>query len=390
MLNPGEGRWLLWHAESESLFETKKFAAAKQCVEQGCDDVTGNPEFERRFNRKGKKMPQPRQRRTREVEQEPAVDTQQDEQDLPLHVKYRPASFDFVLGQDAVVKSLQESCSKKTKPHSFLFTGPSGCGKTTLARILASEFNVSSANIVEVDAASNTGIDAMREVTATLRYKGFGETPNKMIIIDECHALSKAAWQSLLKPIEEPPAHVFFAFCTTEPSKVPDTIRTRCASYDLKSVKRDAILDLLEHVVQEERLKVSKKTLELVQESCKGSPRMALVMLSSVLGCTTDDEIIQVLEAPMENTEVIDLCRMLVSGSATWKNVQDTIRRLDEPNPESVRIIVVNYLNACLLGARSERDVPRLLDILYSFSTPCNPTDKMAPIFLAFGNHIFK
>ena len=172
----------------------------------------------------------------------------------PLHIKYRPRSLQDVRGQDAVVDSLTTALKKSTRPHSFIFTGPSGCGKTTLARILAEKFGCSPQNVIEIDAATNNGIDSMREVTSTLRYNGFGDTPNKAIIIDECHALSKAAWQSLLKSVEEPPAHVFFFFCTTENGKVPETINTRCQSYFLKPLRFDDLMDLLEFVVDEEAL----------------------------------------------------------------------------------------------------------------------------------------
>ena len=104
----------------------------------------------------------------------------------PFHVRYRPHALKEVFGQKDAVASLTAIVRGKTRPHSFLFTGPSGCGKTTLARILASEFDCDQSNIIEADAATNNGIDDMRGITETLRYTGFGESPNKMIIIDEC------------------------------------------------------------------------------------------------------------------------------------------------------------------------------------------------------------
>lgn len=307
----------------------------------------------------------------------------------PFHVKHRPKTLAEVVGQDATVKSLKAQLKAKQRPHSFLFTGPSGCGKTTLARILAAEFNCSPANILETDAATNTGIDAMREITSTLRYQGFGDQPNKMIILDEAHALTKQAWQSLLKAVEEPPEHVYFAFCTTDAGKVPDTIRTRCSSYDLKPVRFDDLMDLLEDVADLEKLDIADAYLEQVARACGGSPRQALVMLSMVLGCEDEDEVARILETPLENKEVIDLCRLLVAGKLDWVKAVSLLKAMPETAPESIRIVVVNYLNACLMGAKSERDVPRLLDLLADFSKPCNPTDKLAPILLAIGNNIF-
>lgn len=307
-----------------------------------------------------------------------------------LHVKYRPRTLNEVVGQKEVVTSIKSLLKSDTKPHVFLFTGPSGCGKTTLARILAAEFDCRPENIMEVDAATNTGIDAMRSITSGLIYTGFGETPNKMVVIDECHALSKAAWQSMLKTIEEPAPHVFFALCTTDAAKVPDTVKTRCINYNLKPVKYDAIMDLLEYVVEEEKMAYATGSLELVARACDGSPRMALTQLAKIIGCRSKDEVAELLEAPMEDEDVIDLCRILLKNELDWKMLTDTLKRIPEQNPESIRIVVTNYISKVAMNPRSEKDVPRLLDILAAFSRPCNPTDKMAPILLAFGDIIFR
>lgn len=310
--------------------------------------------------------------------------------DPPLHVKYRPTTLKQVYGQKQIVESLQGVLNSSTRPHSFLFTGPSGTGKTTLARILASEFGCLPSNIIETDAATNTGIDAMREVTSTLRFQGFGQNPGKMIILDEAHGLSKQAFQSILKVIEEPPPHVYFALCTTDPGKIPETIQTRCLTYALKSLRYDDIMDLLEMVAEEETLVLAAQNgyLELVARACEGSPRKALVMLAMVANCRNADEAAELLESPLDNAEIIDLCRMLVKGDLTWPKVATTLKALNELPAESIRIVVVNYLNSCLLGAK-ERDVPRLLDMLSAFSKPCNPSDKLAGILLALGNLIY-
>jgi len=311
------------------------------------------------------------------------------EHDQPYHLRFRPSKIDEVIGQPEVVKSIKAMLKDKTRPHSFLFTGPSGTGKTTLARILANRFGVEAHNILETDAATNTGIDAMRAITETLRYTGFGDCPNKIIIIDECHALSKAAWQSLLKSVEEPPPHVFFAFCTTDPGKVPDTIKTRCHSYTLKAIRYDDLMDLLEMVADEEKLKTPDEVLQLVARSCDGSPRQALVMLSMVKDCESKEEAAVLLEAPLENKEIIDLCRLLLDRELSWSKVQQTLSQLPDQNPESIRIVFVNYLNACLMKAKGEKDVPRYLDLLSLFSKPFNPTDKLGPVLLAIGTYLY-
>jgi len=308
--------------------------------------------------------------------------------DEPLQNKYRPRHLDDVYGQDAVVKSIRKAVASATPPHSWLFTGPAGTGKTTLARILAGGFNCGPSSIIEVDAASTSGVDAIKELLSSARYHGFGEQPNKAYIIDECHSLSKQAWQALLKPVEEPPAHVYYFFCTTESGKVPDTITSRCASYLLKPVRYDDVMDVLERVADKEGYKTPDRILELCGRACEGSLRRALVMLSMVYEAESEDEASRILETPYENEEVIELCRMLVKGKMSWFDVTDRLRSLGDMNAESIRIVVVHYLNACIMGAKTEQSAARLLDMLAAFTRPINPVDKLAPILLAFGEFV--
>jgi DNA polymerase-3 subunit gamma/tau len=306
----------------------------------------------------------------------------------PIHVKYRPRRLEDVLGQKAVVKSLAAALKAKARPHAFLFTGPAGTGKTTLARIVTSECGCTPSELIEVDAASNSGIDDMRAVTAALRYNGFGESPNKGIIIDECHGLSKQAWDSLLKSVEEPPAHVYFVFCSTNPGKIPEAIVTRCSAYHLAAVKFNDLMDLLEDICDREGYGTKSSVLQMVAQACDGSPRKALTMLANVHDCSAD-EAETLLQQPLDNKEVIDLCRLLVKGDLEWPKLCATLKALGDVPAESTRIIIVNYLNACLMGARNDRDAVRLLDMLNCFLKPCNPSDKLGPLLVAFGRFIF-
>ena len=160
-----------------------------------------------------------------------------------LATKYRPQTFEEVIGQPQAVASIK-TVLKRQSSRSFILTGPSGTGKTTLGRIIATTVGAVKSAIVEVDAASNTGVDAMREILEMTQYRGFGGA-GRVFIIDECHMLSANAWNSMLKGIEEPPPGIYWVLCTTEPTKIPKTIKTRCVQYDLQPVGVDDIYTLI-------------------------------------------------------------------------------------------------------------------------------------------------
>lgn len=308
-----------------------------------------------------------------------------------LQVVYRPRDFDSVIGQEHITESLKHLKKEGQWPHAYLMVGPSGVGKTTVARIIAKELGCDKANLMEIDAASQSSVEGVRTLTSSLGYEGFGETPTKVIILDECHSLSKAAWQALLKPIEEPPDHVYFMFCTTEPDKVPDTIKTRCHVYNFRSVPTDYLCDLLDFVCEEEDIRLPEKAITLIAKEAMGSPRRALTFLSKARGCESVDEVAEILEAPDEDKDVIELCRMLVGRQKVdWKRAVRLLRRLESQNPESVRIVVTNYVSKVLINTEATNDAMRFLAVLDAFSKPFNQSDKMGPLLLAIGSLIFE
>lgn len=300
-----------------------------------------------------------------------------------LHIKYRPKNLDDVVGQDSVVKSIKSQV-KNPSSQAFLFDGPSGCGKTTLARLLAEGLDCQ--DIQEVDAATNNSVEDMRDITSNLRYKAFSGSGNKAIILDEAHMLSKSAWNSLLKSIEEPPEHVYWFVLTTEVGKVPATIKTRCVHYKLPSVGIDDIFDLLDYVSYHESLELPEEVLEVVSKNSSGSPRQALVNLTTVADCSDRQEAAKLLRTALDSKGAIDLCQYLVSKKTyNWQELMKYIGALEGQNPESVRLTIVSYFTSVAVNSKKEDKAAKALDILEAFNEPCREQDKMAQIVIALG-----
>lgn len=302
-----------------------------------------------------------------------------------LHTKYRPKTLDDVIGHDDHIYSLA-TVIDEGKSHAFLFMGPAGVGKTTLARIAATDLKCK--EVIEIDAATHTGIDAMREVTSTLAYRAFGGG-NKAVIVDECHRLSQAAWASLLKILEEPPAHVYWMLCTTETGKVPKTIKTRCVEYNLKPLPRDRIFELLKNVAKAEDIGLDDDSLKLIARHAEGSVRQALVSLSLCSSAEDKAEVGRLLQKADESDELLELCRLLANPQGrTWKKAMALVSKL-EVDAESARIVILQYLKKAAMGADKDERVCAALQTMEPFSKPFNPMNKEADLLLAIGEVIY-
>lgn len=323
-----------------------------------------------------------RKRKRKQVDEQPQE---------PLHIRQRPVTLDGVIGQSSTVKALKNLLSGRSVPHSYLFTGPSGVGKTTLARILAIECDVPPANVLEIDAATHSGIDAMRDVANLVSSPGFGGNPRKLLILDECHSLSKQAWQSWLKLVEEPPSHLYIAFCTTESTKVPRTIKTRCQCFDLKPVPTKEIEQLIDEVLfaEHSKTKLGSNELRAIASKADGSVRQALVYLQATMHCKNRKEVMATLDSVDEQSdEAFAIVRAIVNNTSFMK-VKNMIGELEGDNVEGIRIITMNYAAKALMGTKDKDKVGWLLEVMDEFSEPFDPTQKKAPLLLAAGRLLF-
>lgn len=203
-----------------------------------------------------------------------------------LAVKYRPTYFYSLTEQSAIKEILENQIKTKTFQHGYLFTGPAGTGKTTSARIFANMINGGKGNPIEVDAASNSGVDNIRQIIEDAKRKPL-DAEYKIFIVDECHSLSNGAWQALLKTLEEPPKFTIFIFCTTDPQKVPSTILSRVQRYNFQKISNEGIVNRLISIIKKENdvsnIHYDLDAVEYIAKVSSGGMRDAITLMDKCL-----------------------------------------------------------------------------------------------------------
>lgn len=199
-----------------------------------------------------------------------------------FYTKYRPQKFSELFGLESVAKILTSQLEKQQVNHAYLFYGPRGTGKTTTARILAKEVGCRGLDLIEIDAASNRGIDDIRDLRGKINLAPT-QSPRKVYVIDEVHMLTKEAFNALLKTLEEPPEHAILILCTTEPHKVPETIRSRCQRFEFKRATMADIVKKLRFIADQEKAKVADEDLGLIAKNAEGGFRDAETMLEQMI-----------------------------------------------------------------------------------------------------------
>ena len=204
-----------------------------------------------------------------------------------LAVKYRPKVFEDMTEQSAIKDILMNQLETKTFQHGYLFTGPAGTGKTTSARIFANMINVGKGNPIEVDAASNSGVDNIRQIIEDAKRKPL-DAEYKIFIVDECHSLSDSSWQALLKTLEEPPKFTIFIFCTTNPEKIPTTILSRVQRYNFQKISNEGIVERLgyiiaQEIVHNEDIIYTEDAVDYIAKVSTGGMRDAITLLDKCL-----------------------------------------------------------------------------------------------------------
>lgn len=263
-----------------------------------------------------------------------------------LYRKYRPQTLDDVCGQDVIVKIIKNSIQNNQINHAYLFAGPRGTGKTSIAKILAKIINCENPNgykpcgkclscttqnnsdIVEIDAASNNGVDEIRELRNKVNLlPAYGKY--KVYIIDEVHMLTPGAFNALLKTLEEPPAHVIFILATTDPHKVIETIQSRCQRLDFKKISDDAIVDNLKKIAQKEKIDIDENALKEIAHLADGGMRDSVGMLDQARAYT---------EGKITEEDIHD-----INGTITEENLTELISNIKQSNLDKILETIDKY-----------------------------------------------
>lgn len=269
-----------------------------------------------------------------------------------LYRAYRPQTFEEVRGQEHVVRVLKGAIKSKKIAHAYLFSGGRGTGKTSVARILAREIGVSDKDLYEMDAASNRGIDEIRELREGVYAMPF-ESPYKLYIIDEAHMLTKDAWNAFLKTLEEPPAHAIFVLATTERDKIPETIQSRCEIYSFKQPTREVLAHIVSDVARKEGYTLERSASELMALLAEGSFRDALGILQKVLA-VSENKTIEVEEVEeVSGAPRAELVRQLLKFIAA-KDISGALSTInqavgDNMDPRVLTKLLIHRMRTVLL-----------------------------------------
>jgi DNA polymerase III, subunit gamma and tau len=241
-----------------------------------------------------------------------------------LYRKYRPQTFNDIVGQNHIVSVLKNAIDKDQISHAYLFYGSRGTGKTSIAKIFANEVNGNeiyqkeNVDIIEIDAASNNGVDEVRDIKEAIKFLPT-EGKYKVYIIDEVHMLTTAAFNALLKTLEEPPAHVIFILATTEIHKIPATILSRCQRLEFKNLSQEQLIDRLKYIAKEENLVIEEAAIEKIATLAKGGLRDAISILDQVSNYAEEITLNHILEvtSSISEDDILEFYRGLLQGDVT-------------------------------------------------------------------------
>lgn len=284
---------------------------------------------------------------------------------MPLHTDLRPETLEDFVGNRTTIQALQSVLAKKSPPHSYLFTGSAGCGKTTLARITAKEIGCKGFDLKEQNAADFRGIDSIRDILRRMQLSSLSSSKRGWIL-DEAHKLTNEAQTALLKALEEPPKHVYFFLCTTDPQQLLKTVRSRCTVLEVNPLSPVQMTAMLSKAASAVGVEVPKEVLEQIGKDSQYHPREALTILEKVIELPANQMLRAAKQSSQVESQAIELARLLLRKGTEWKSVAKILSGLPDKDYEGVRRMVRAYCSTILLKS----DDPQAYLVLSCFSKP--------------------